>query len=314
MCRAERRSALRESRGNMALNVKLALYRGTKTNLASLASTGQAGVLAYATDTQEVYVDSGSGTGIGPGNAWLRVAGDNAVQTAANQAARLALSNVLLGDLCVQTDTGVTYLCTALPSSTNGNWTAIGIASVPVTSVNTQTGAVVLTLDNIGDGPTTYARQLVAAMTQGEYDLAKSSQLGFTPDNLIQPSTIPAHATSHAYTKGQCVQDPTNAGKVQQCVIAGTSAGSAPSFSNTEGATTVDGGATFENIGRCLLVSVAYAASATSHSFVTYIDSSGTVHVAQPAFSDISSTLAQSQLPASIGSGSNLALIDCGTF
>lgn len=128
----------------MAVNVAIQLYRGTKANLGSLASTGKVGVLAWTTDSQELYVDSGAGTGIGPGNAWLRAANDIAVSTAANQSARLALSNQLLGDMCVQTDTGITYVLTALPASSNGNWTAIGIASAPVTSVNTHTGAVVL--------------------------------------------------------------------------------------------------------------------------------------------------------------------------
>lgn len=128
----------------MALNVAMQVYRGTKANLSALASTGKVGVLAYTTDTQELHVDSGSGTGIGPGNAWLRVASDIQVSTAANQAARLALTNQLLGDMCVQTDTGVTYVLTALPASTNGNWTAVGLASAPVSSVNTHTGAVVL--------------------------------------------------------------------------------------------------------------------------------------------------------------------------
>ena len=128
----------------MALNVAMQLYRGTKANLALLASTGKVGVLAWTTDTQELYVDSGSGTGIGPGNAWLRAANDITVSTAANIAARLALTNQLIGDICVQTDTGVTYVLTALPASTSINWSAIGIASAPVTSVNTHTGAVVL--------------------------------------------------------------------------------------------------------------------------------------------------------------------------
>lgn len=128
----------------MALNISVQTFRGLKASLASLASTGKAGVLAWTTDTQELYVDSGTGTGIGPGNAWLRVANDTTVTTAANQAARLALTNQLIGDMCVQTDTGVTYVLTALPSSTNGNWTAIGLASAPVASVNGHTGTVVL--------------------------------------------------------------------------------------------------------------------------------------------------------------------------
>ena len=61
----------------MALNVKLGLYRGTLANLAALATTGQAGVLAWTTDTNELYVDAGSGSaGFGPGNAWQKVASD----------------------------------------------------------------------------------------------------------------------------------------------------------------------------------------------------------------------------------------------
>lgn len=127
----------------MALNVAIQTYRGTKANLSALASTGKAGVLAWATDSQELYVDSGSGTGIGPGNAWLRVASDTTVTTVANQAARLALVNQLIGDIAIQSDTGVTYVLTTLPASTNGNWTAIGTSS-SVTSVNGHTGVVVL--------------------------------------------------------------------------------------------------------------------------------------------------------------------------
>ena len=60
----------------MALNVALQVYRGTRANLAALASTAKAGVLAWTTDTNEIFVDSGSGTGIGVGNAWLPIATD----------------------------------------------------------------------------------------------------------------------------------------------------------------------------------------------------------------------------------------------
>ena len=61
----------------MALNLKIGLYRGTLANLSALASTGQAGVLAWTTDTNELYVDAGSGSaGIGSGNAWQKVAQD----------------------------------------------------------------------------------------------------------------------------------------------------------------------------------------------------------------------------------------------
>src|SRR5438128_5931091 len=61
----------------MALNVALQVYRGTLANLSALATTGKAGVLAWTTDTNEIYVDAGSGSaGIGTGKAWQKVAHD----------------------------------------------------------------------------------------------------------------------------------------------------------------------------------------------------------------------------------------------
>lgn len=55
-------------------------------------------------------------------------------------------------------------------------------------------------------------------------------------------------------------------------------------------------------------------ASGVAHEWVSYIDAAGVQHLTQPSFADISGTLSQTQLPASIGAGSNLTLIDCGTF
>ncbi len=125
----------------MALTETIQLYRGTRANLASLASTGFQGVMVWTTDTNEIYVDSGSGTGVG--TAWLRVANNVLVQTAANQTARLALT-ANIGDIALQTDNSTTYILTAEPATNNGNWQAIGISTAPVSSVNGHTGAVVL--------------------------------------------------------------------------------------------------------------------------------------------------------------------------
>ncbi len=125
----------------MALTETIQLYRGTRANLGNLASTGFQGVVVWTTDTNEIYVDSGSGTGIG--TAWLRVANNVLVQTAANQTARLALT-ANIGDLALQSDNSTTYILTAEPTTNNGNWQAIGISTAPVSSVNGHTGAVVL--------------------------------------------------------------------------------------------------------------------------------------------------------------------------
>jgi hypothetical protein len=116
----------------MSLNVNFQLYRGTKASLAALATTGKAGLLAFTTDSLELYVDSGAGSpGIGPGNAWQKISNNISVFTAASQAAQLALANVQLGDFCVRTDTDLTYVLTALPSSTFGSWTAFAMTALP---------------------------------------------------------------------------------------------------------------------------------------------------------------------------------------
>lgn len=172
----------------MALNVAIQLYRGTYATLSTLPSTGKAGVLAWTTDTNQFFVDSGSGTGIPA--AWVPVASDISVFTAANQAARLALA-AKIGDLALQTDTNLTYILTAAPASNNANWTPIAVTS------------------------------------------------GTTIQGLV---------------------------------------------------------------------------SGTAHEWVSYIDQSGVQHLTQPSFADISGQLAQTQLPTTIGAGSSLTDIDCGTF
>jgi hypothetical protein len=176
----------------MALNVKMAMYRGTLAHLQALATTGQQGVLAWTTDSNEIYVDAGSGSpGVGPGNAWQRIANDVSYFTAANQSAMTALA-ANLGDIADRTDLHQNFMLTAYPATVAGNWTAIS----PDSSV---TGLVGLA------GP-------------------------------------------------------------------------------------------------------------TAHEWVSYIDTSGVQHLTQPAFTDISGSLAQTQLPATIAAGSSLTLIDCGTF
>lgn len=178
-----------------ALNVAVALYRGTLADLASLASTGHAGVLAWTSDSNQFFVDAGSGTAgygaPGSGAAWITVGSDISVFSGvASQTAMIALA-AKVGDLALRTDTNLTYVLTAYPATSAGNW-------VPV------------------------------AVTSG---------------------------------------------------------------------TTIQG-----------------LSSGTPNEWVSYIDQSGVQHLTQPSFSNIAGTLSQTQLPATIGAGSNLTVIDCGTF
>ena len=181
----------------MAVNLKIQTYRGTLASLSTLATTGSAGVLAWTTDSYELFVDLGSGgAGIGPGNAWQRLTPGIAVFNVATPAGLTALA-AQIGDFALSASDNETYVLAAYPATSAPNWKAIAASSA-------------------------------------------SAPSGFTD--------------------------------------------------------------------------VQWLASATAHEFVTYIDSSGVQHLAQPSFSDISGTLSQTQLPSTIGAGSNLTDIDCGSF
>ena len=217
----------------MALNVAMQLYRGTLANLSALATTGKAGVLAWTTDTNELYVDIGSGSaGIGAGNAWQHVIND-----IAGVNAQVGTSyTVLLGD--------------------RGKLVSLKNAS-----------PVAVTLPNAG-----------ASFPAGWWAHFQNLGAGLV---TITPTT--------AQINGAATQ---TIGTNQSITIVS------------------DGTNYFALVGIASIT----ATSGVAHQFVTAIASSGAATLAQPAFTDISSTLAQTQLPATIGAGSNLTQFDCGTF
>lgn len=214
----------------MANNVAIQQYRGTHANLQALASTGKAGVLAWTTDTHELYVDSGSGTGIG--TAWLKVSHD-LVSVNAQTGTTYTVSEFDLGKLV--TFSNVSPVAVTLPQAgptfQNG-WSTF--------------------LENLGSGLVTITP--TASTIDGLASLTLSTDNGI----LI-------------------VSDGTN-------------------YFTVRGRTTIP------------------ATPAQPHEFVTSINSDGTANLAQPSFADISGLLSQTQLPATIGAGSSLTDIDCGTF
>lgn len=217
----------------MAINVKLALYRGPLVDLTTLASTGQAGVLAWTTDTNELYVDSGSGTGIGAGNAWLRVAQDL---------------------VAVNAQTGTTYTIAATDRSklvTLSNASPVAV-TIPVATGAGFPAGYIAKIQNIGAGTAT-----LTPTTSTINGAASLALLQYQSIDLVSDGT-----NWHALTG----------------------------------------------------VTVFPVTTPVAHEFATGMNSSGVLSLAQPAFTDISGTLAQTQLPATINSGSNLTLVDCGTF
>lgn len=69
----------------------------------------------------------------------------------ASQSAMLALSGQK-GDWCVRTDENKTYIITTGTGSVLGDWQVVSTPTAPVTSVNSQTGAVVLGKTDVGLG------------------------------------------------------------------------------------------------------------------------------------------------------------------
>lgn len=68
--------------------------------------------------------------------------------------------------------------------------------------------------------------------------------------SLVGAASATARANSTAYSLGQIVRPSTSNGYVYQCVVAGTSAGSAPTYPTVIGTTVTDGGVTWLCAGR----------------------------------------------------------------
>ncbi len=98
----------------MALNIALQIYHGLKANLPG--TTGKPGVLLWTTDSNELFVDTGS--------AFQNLSNDVSVFTAANQSAMTALA-AKIGDIADRTDLHQNFILTAFPATNAGNWTAL---------------------------------------------------------------------------------------------------------------------------------------------------------------------------------------------
>jgi hypothetical protein len=217
----------------MANNVAIQMYRGTLSNLSSLASTGKAGLLAWTTDTNELYVDSGSGTGIG--TAWLRVAAK---------------------EVGVNAQTGTTYAFVAsdlgkLVTLANAASVAVSLSQATASGGNFAAGWWV-EVENRGAGTVTITPTTSTINGGASITLATNSSV-------------------------KIISDGTN-------------------YLALQGKTAIA------------------VTGAVSHQFATSNNADGSLNLAQPAFTDISGSLAQTQLPASIGAGSSLTSVDCGTF
>lgn len=115
------------------------------------------------------------------------------VFTVASQAAMLALSAVQ-GDMAVRTDVSQTFILSALPASTLGNWVELLNPGSPVTSVNTRTGSVTGLEEASNKGAI------------GGYAALDGS--GYVPDTQLNPTIARDTEVSDAVTAHNVAADP----------------------------------------------------------------------------------------------------------
>lgn len=103
----------------MALNTALQIYRGLKANIGTATATTP-GILAYTTDSRELFVSDGT--------TFNPIANDIAVFNAADQTAMVALA-AKVGDIALRADNNKTYILTVFPATAPANWTPIAVTS-----------------------------------------------------------------------------------------------------------------------------------------------------------------------------------------
>jgi hypothetical protein len=187
-------------------------YRGDKT----MQTLNAAAVPDFSTATDAriaaaagVSVASLSGGKVP--SSQLPAVGLVTVQTAASQAAQLALTTQE-GDVVVRTDTSVTYMRNAGTAGTMADFTLLNTPSDAVTSVNGQTGVVVLAKGDVGLGNvdnTSDATKNAAVASLTNKDLTSGTN---TFPTLNQSTTGSAATLTTARTIGTLTGDVTTAG------------------------------------------------------------------------------------------------------
>lgn len=124
------------------------------------------------------------------------------VFTVANETEMLALT-AQKGDIAIRTDTGTQYILTQNDATTLANWIPLSSASGGVTSINGQTGTVVLTPSDIGAIPAT---SINTASGVAGLDANSKIVIGYLPTTATvtdDGTVIPTSAAVKSYVDTQ---------------------------------------------------------------------------------------------------------------
>ncbi len=115
--------------------------------------------------------------------------------TAANQSAMLALSGER-GDWCIRTDLSSTFVLVSDGGSSLSDWQELATPASPVSSVNGQTGAVVLGASDVGAATTAQGTTADSATQPGDNISTLNNDSGY-----ITAAQVPADAVSSVNTQ-----------------------------------------------------------------------------------------------------------------
>lgn len=110
------------------------------------------------------------------------------IKTVDSQGAMLALKDVQIGDIAIRTDENKSYILTGNTPSDLGSWTWLRTPDCKVLSVNSKTGAVVLTTDDIAEGGTN--KYFTATAFTTEFKKHASTELTDTATLLRSTDTL----------------------------------------------------------------------------------------------------------------------------
>lgn len=119
----------------------------------------------------------------------------------ANEGAMLALSTAEKGNVAVRTDVNKSFILTAAPYSTLGNWQELLTPTDAVTSVNGQTGVVSLSASDVSAVPTTRSVSTSTGLTGGG-DLSADRTLALA-DTAVTPNSYGSATQVATFTVDQ---------------------------------------------------------------------------------------------------------------